>query len=291
MLQISIEQLDALERDADNLYRIVEKRKKNGSTRICYNAQPALKEVQGRIKGRILRQVLYPSYLTGGLPHRDYVENARVHTSPRVMVNDDIEDFFPTTSDGIVFDTWRHLFHFPKDVARTLTRLTTRRGGLPQGARTSSYLANLAFWAVEPEVVAKLCSMGFSYTRYVDDITISAQKDQSRHQLGLAVALVHSMVKRYGFRFGPSKHRLTHAGTRMEVTGLVVSDAKAGVTKAKHSAVRAFVHCYERSASEKPTDRATLALKRRVSTVLGQYGRLHPKKAKALKLRLNSLSI
>jgi hypothetical protein len=151
-----------------------------------------------------------------------------MHANPRVMVNDDIEDFFPTTCAAIVYDTWRYFFHFPKDVARTLTRLTTRRGGLPQGARTSSYLANLAFWAVEPELVRKLRSMGFTYSRYVDDITISAKTDQSRNQLGLAVAMVRSMVTRYGLDFGPSKHKLAHAGARMEVTGLIVTDRTGG---------------------------------------------------------------
>jgi hypothetical protein len=262
--------------------------RRSGAPRICYDAQLPLKEVQGRIKGRILRQVVYPSYLTGGLPQRDYLENARMHTSPRVMVNDDIQDFFPTTSVAAIYDTWRHFFHFPPDVARTLTRLTTRKGGLPQGARTSSYLANLAFWAVEPELVRKLHSMGFTYSRYVDDITISAKTDQSQHQLGLAVAMVRRMVERYGLQFGPSKHKLIHAGARMEVTGLIVGDKAAGVTKAKHSAVRAHVHRYERAVSEQPENPETLALKHRVSTVLGQYRRFHRKKADALKQRMTA---
>jgi len=44
MLELSIEELDQLERDADWLYHVVEKRKKSGEPRICYNAQPALKK-------------------------------------------------------------------------------------------------------------------------------------------------------------------------------------------------------------------------------------------------------
>ena len=70
--------------------------------------------------------------------------------------------------------------------------------------------------------------MGFTYSRYVDDITISAKTDQSRNQLGLAVAMVRSMVTRYGLDFGPSKHKLAHAGARMEVTGLIVTDRTGG---------------------------------------------------------------
>lgn len=65
---------ETISTDADTLYRMVEKRKKNGEPRICFDAFPLLKEVQGRIKGRILRQVHCPGYLTGGIPRRDYFE-------------------------------------------------------------------------------------------------------------------------------------------------------------------------------------------------------------------------
>jgi hypothetical protein len=286
MLEVSLEQLDQLEQQADNLYRIVEKQKKNGKPRICFNAFPLLKDVQGRIKGRILRQVCYPNYLTGGVPRRDYFENARMHTAPRVMVNEDIEDFFPTVATGIVYDTWRHFFHFPEDVARTLTKLTTRQGGLPQGARTSSYLANLAFWSLEPNLVRKLGELGFVYSRYIDDITISARSDHSRRNLVVAMKLVNQMMARYGLSFGPSKHRVTHAGSRMEVTGLIVNDTTAGVTKAKHGKVRAMVHHLEKAASERPDDPETVLLERRVRSNLGQYTRFHPKQAEALKARV-----
>lgn len=286
LLDVSLEQLAQLERQADDLYHIIEKRKKNGKPRICFNAFPLLKEVQGRIKGRILRQVQYPSYLMGGLPRRDYFENARLHVAPRVMVNDDIEDFFPTIAAAIVYDTWRYFFHFPQDVARTLTKLTTRQGGLPQGARTSSYLANLAFWSLEPKLVSRLRELGFVYSRYIDDITISARTDQSRRKLEVAMKLTNAMVGRYSLRFGPSKHCVTLAGSRMEVTGLIVGESGAGVTKAKHSSVRALVHRFENAASVNLEDPNTLALKRQVSTVLGQYARFHPKQAEALKHRV-----
>jgi hypothetical protein len=287
MLAITVAQLDELERDANHLYHVVEKRKKSGESRVCYDAKPALKDVHGRIKVLILRRVTYPSYLTGGLPHRDYLENANRHLSPRVMVSDDIEDFFPSICSAIVYNIWRYFFHFHADVAHTLTLLTTRRGELPQGARTSSYLANLVFWAIEPQLVQKLQEMGFSYSRYVDDITISSKTDQPADQIGIASAMVGRMVRRYGLQLKSSKHKLVHAGARMEVTGLVVNGKAAGVTKPKHSAVRALVFRYERKLAETPQEAVAL-LRNRVRNVLGQYGRFHSEKANALKLRVTS---
>jgi len=221
MLQCSIEELTRVEATADNLYREVTQVKKDGTPRICYDAKPPLKSMHGRIKCMILRRVTYPSYLMGGLADpdkpRDYVRNANVHVGARVLINEDVANFFPSTSFDVVFDIWKYFFHFPLDVARTLARLTTRRGELPQGAKTSSYLANLAFWACEPRLVAELESRGFRYTRYVDDITISSRRDRTAQEIHEVLSLLAAMIKRYGFRFKRSKHSLVYAGQRMEV--------------------------------------------------------------------------
>lgn len=51
---------------------------------------------------------------------------------------------------------------FSDDVAEILTMLTTKDGGLPQGAVTSSFLANLVFWDYEPSLVEKLAFAGYA---------------------------------------------------------------------------------------------------------------------------------
>ena len=192
MLHCSIEELKRAESSADDLYREVKRPKQDGTVRICYDAKPPLKAMQARIQCLILKRVKYPSYLMGGLADRDYVRNAHVHAGARVMINEDIAKFFPSTSSSRVFDLWKYVFHFPLEVSRTLARLTTRRGGLPQGAKTSSYLANLVFWACEPDLVAKLRSMGFDYTRYIDDMTISSKIDKTAEELNHALSLLAS---------------------------------------------------------------------------------------------------
>ena len=57
-----------------------------------------------------------------------------------------------------------------------LTQLTTYKKAVPQGASTSSYISNLIFWDKEPQLESQLRQQGFLYSRYVDDITISADK-------------------------------------------------------------------------------------------------------------------
>jgi hypothetical protein len=293
MLHCSLEELSRIAEGADRLYRTIEIVKPDGDVRTCYDAKPPLKSIQARIQCMILKKVKYPSYLMGGLADpvypRDYVRNAHVHRGARVQINEDISKFFPSLSSDIVYDVWQHFFHFPGDVARILTHLTTREGRLPQGAKTSSYLCNLAFWSTEPAMVSKLQSAGFAYTRYVDDISISSIVDRSANEMHKVLSSVASMVKRYGLRFKRRKHRVAYAGQRMEVTGLVLGERGAGMHYEKRSNIRALVHRCEQDANSNQQSPMFPILKRRAAALVGQYARLHPKPGAALRSRLKAL--
>jgi hypothetical protein len=294
MLRCSVEELTRVESIPDP-YREVRQIKKDGTPRICFDAKLPLKSMQGRVKCMILRHVRYPTYLMGGLADpdnpRDYVRNANVHAGARVRINEDVAGFFPSISFGVVFDIWKYFFHFPPDVSRTLAILTTRLGELPQGAKTSSYLANLAFWACEPDIVADLRSRGFRYTRYIDDITISSRVDKTAQEIQWAISLLASMTKRYGLRFKRNKHSLLYAGQRMDVTGLVLNDSSAGLGRVRKSNIRAVVHQCETQAAITPASPSLMAMKRRAASLAGQYARLHPTQGQGLKRRLAAIQV
>lgn len=56
----------------------------------------------------------------------------------------------------IVFDIWHRFFRFPPPVATQLTKLTTKDGLVPQGAKTSALLSNLVFLDEERRLVGDL---------------------------------------------------------------------------------------------------------------------------------------
>jgi Reverse transcriptase (RNA-dependent DNA polymerase) len=293
MLRCSVEELTRVEATADDLYHEVRLIKKDGTPRICYDAKYPLKGMQGRIQCMILKKVKYPSHLMGGLADpenpRDYVRNARAHMGARIMINEDVAGFYPSTSSLVVFDIWRHLFHFPAEVSWTLTRLTTRAGQLPQGAKTSSYLANLVFWGTEPGLVTKLSEIGFEYTRYIDDMTISSKSDKTAEEIGLALSMLASMVKRYGFKFKRKKHSIVYAGQRMEVTGLVVGEESAGLRQSQRSGIRALVRRCEVEAHSGSASGDSQTMLRRAASFVGQYARIHPVQGQVLKRRLEAI--
>src|SRR3974377_1738556 len=99
---------------------------------------------------------------------RGYLQNAARHVGARVLIQEDIDNFFPATSDGGIRSIWRGFFSFSPGVGKVLTQLPTYTHNLPQEAKTSSYLANLVFWDSEPELFRQLSEDGFTYTRYID---------------------------------------------------------------------------------------------------------------------------
>ena len=133
--------------------------KENGETRQTYTILPPLEPIQRRIKTYILDYVEYPEYLQGGIRDREnprgFISNAKYHAGREVVICEDVADFFPSITDKLVMKMWQHFFCFPPDVASLLTRLTTYKGFVPQGARTSTHIANTVFWDIEPEVELK----------------------------------------------------------------------------------------------------------------------------------------
>lgn len=144
--------LNSLGKRSGNLYRHVPQKKKDGSTRDTYDAYEPLKPIQRKIVDRLLVRVRYPEYLHGGIKDqahpRSIYSNAQVHGRAKTVVLQDIKDFFPSIKMAHVQQIFSGIFGFSDDVAEVLAMLTTRDGVVPQGASTSSYLANLVFWDV-----------------------------------------------------------------------------------------------------------------------------------------------
>ncbi|MCE4351373.1 hypothetical protein LYZ86_19470 [Xanthomonas hortorum pv. cynarae] len=69
--------------------------KPDGSVRQTFDALFPLKDIQIRIKQRLLTAVIFPAYLTGSLKGQDQVRNAILHQGAVITVCEDIESFFP----------------------------------------------------------------------------------------------------------------------------------------------------------------------------------------------------
>lgn len=272
--------------DASKLYRLAKPIvKADGSVRQPFDALPSLKAVHRQLKTRILSRVVFPSYLTGSLKGRDAIRNASLHAGAAIVVTEDISNFFPSVSVDIVFDIWRGFFGFSTDVARVLTSLCTKDGALPQGAIPSSYLANLAFWDSEWQLYERLKASGISYSRYVDDVTVSSKTVLNERDLTACIGRVYGLMASKGLRPKRRKQKISRGYAPMVATKLVVNRHPA-IPARERSAIRAAVHHLE-LALRSGTDKQVLAHEiARVAGRVGRLAQLHPAEASALKARL-----
>lgn len=295
--------LQSLAKRRSNLYRYVPQVKKDGTARHTYDAYEPLKQVQRRIVDQILVRVVFPEYLHGGIrdvtKRRSIYSNAGPHGMAKHLVLQDIRDFYPSIRITHVQNTFEKLFGFSPEVSQLLAELTTYNEAVPQGASTSSYLANLVFWDLEPALVFQLNKMGLNYTRFADDITISSIQVIPKEQITQIISMVTRMLALKGCFQKRKKLHIRKRGQRIQennefepltVTGLTVFNSTPGVPKRERKAIRAAVKQIEDQAS---TGVPWEILAPMVRKTMGRVGRLiacsHPEGEK-LKQRLQALN-
>lgn len=276
---------------ANNLYREAQKLEKpDGSTRQTYDTVPLLKDIQKQIKREILDRVTFPEYLTGSLKGRDYKANAALHQGAAIVFAEDIGSFFPSTSTEHVFDVWKNFFQFSEEVARCLTCLTTRNDELPQGASTSSQLANLVFWRTEPRLHDRFIAAGMIYSRYVDDVVVSSKNPISKDKKTEVIAALYGLMSRSGYHPKRGKHELKTRRERMTVTKLNVN-SKPGIPKEERSRIRAAVRHLEIMVSASMHSAEVIHAYSVTKGKVNNMARFHPGDAASLKARLMRLGL
>lgn len=270
----------------ENFYAVTQIPKKSGGSRIISNPVKELKIVQRRIVSRILSKCKFPDYLFGSIKDeenpRDFVRNAQYHSKAKEVMAFDIDSFFPSVHPRFVKPVFKYLLKFPDDVAELLVSLVTLNDGLPQGAPTSSYVANLVFYDCEHKVVKTLKSKGLLYTRLVDDITISSVEPIAHQQRTFVYEQVKKMLAQKKLYISKKKYAVTNtstAGKKTIVTGLVVEDRIVKLPKTMVSEIGKQVYQLNAKAVVDTTDQSYHDQYGKISGLVALYTRITPKKA------------
>ena len=205
------------------------------------NPTGRLRVLQNYVQERLLVPVQVPDCIHGGVRGRSPVTNVAPHIGHSVVVTVDIGDFFPSITHHRVFHAWRHTLGCTPTIARLLTQLTTFEGHLPQGAPTSTTLANVVLYAASEKVRKACATLNLIHTTFVDDLAFSGER--ARDIIDQAVLV----LREAGFRVPHRKTRIMGKSSQKRVTGLVLG-RKPKVPRQTKSKVRAALH---RLASER----------------------------------------
>lgn len=164
-----------------------------------------------------------PDYAYGGVKGRDNIKNAKRHQGKKFVFTTDLKDFYPSISYKMVFRMFRS-FNFSPAVSRLLTQLTTYKGMLPQGAPTSSFIANLVFIETGSMIELFTKENQITFTSFVDDLTFSSPVN-FKHK----TSEILEIIKLGNFKIS---HAKTNFKTKFPiVTGLVVKNNSISITK------------------------------------------------------------
>jgi RNA-directed DNA polymerase len=231
--------------------------KRSGGLRTLSTPHRKLAAAQQWIHENILKKLSVETPAHGFVAGKSVLSNAKPHIGKKVLVNADLENFFPS----ITFPRMRSVIHrlgYSPAVATILALLCTecpRRQvmydgkpywvatgprGLPQGACTSPALSNQVARRLDKRFAGLAAKMELTYTRYADDLTFSGDAELDG-KIGYFLARVRHIAEDEGFTINEKKTRVLGRRSRQQATGIVVND-KPSLPREELRRLRAILH-------------------------------------------------
>lgn len=177
--------------------------------------------------------------------------NAHNHQNKKYILNFDLSEFFGSFNFGRVrgFFIKNNDFGLHPAVATLIAQIACFKNELPQGSPCSPIITNLIAHILDIRLVRWAKKHRCSYSRYVDDITLSTNQEMSEKLATKSEGLIkwslskdiENIVSNAGFQINPLKTRLQIQLSRQIVTGLVVNK-KVNVKNEYYRSTRAMCH-------------------------------------------------
>lgn len=207
--------------------------KRSGGKRDIFHPAPNLKAIQRWLVSESFS--LLPihdsvfSYRTG-LGIRDH---AQLHLHSNYLLRLDFVDFFPSIDAGwlrqfLMNSSREGVLNLDESAVLSIIRVVCRFSKADQslalsiGAPSSPMLSNAILFDVDKEISARCDTLGCLYSRYADDIYVSARE---KNVLVEAERQIHTVLSVHApkLRFNDSKKIDVSKKTRRVVTGLVLT--------------------------------------------------------------------
>ncbi|WP_338765408.1 reverse transcriptase family protein [Bernardetia sp. ABR2-2B] len=249
--------------------------KKSGGKRLISAPKPKLKAAQNWIKANILDKIEANQNVHGFVKERSILTNAKPHQNKNLVISLDLKDFFPSISYKRVKGLFQKL-GYSEQLSTIFALLTTHNETdklsvdgeiyyaqkvdketgkthrfLPQGSPASPAITTLIAYKMDKRLNGLAKKMGFTYTRYADDLTFSSDLDLKNDRekvnkiIGSLLYFTKKVVESEGFEVHPDKTHIMRKGSQQKVTGIIVNGndkQKLGVDRKTVRKFRAFLH-------------------------------------------------
>lgn len=241
-------------------YHTFEIPKKTGGKRLIAAPKKKLKALQRWVLAHILEGFALADQVHGFRQAHSIQTNALPHVGKDVVINLDLQNFFPTISYARVkglFGSFGYSEQFATLFALICTQAETetvvldgityyvQQGNrfLPQGSPASPMISNLIAYKMDRRLQGLAAHYQFTYTRYADDLTFSATANANA-SISSLLRYVRQVVQEEGFVVHPNKTHVMRQGSQQKVTGLVVNQ-KTNIERSQLRRFRALMHQLE----------------------------------------------
>jgi RNA-directed DNA polymerase len=196
----------------------------DGSFRMRDITKPiySLKILQKEINSH-LKEFELPNCMHGGIKERNNFENAYQHINNKYFFTIDLKKFFTNITNSRVHQTLTSR-GFAWNEARAITNRTTYKGSLPQGAPTSTILANLVF-APTAAFLENFCKeRDIIFTVFVDDLTFSSSQCFRQYTNQILETLQQN-------GFFVNHNKIHYRKNCCEITGIIIRRGKLFLPK------------------------------------------------------------
>ncbi|WYK06384.1 reverse transcriptase family protein [Cereibacter sphaeroides f. sp. denitrificans] len=173
-----------------------------------------LRGVHERLKFH-LNKIRQPSYLFSPRKKRSQRDNAALHLDQEQYLTLDLKQFYPSTTEAMVFRWFKDELGMYEDVAGLLTHLCTIDGKASFGSPLTPVLCSLIHRPMFDEISEICTKRWLRHSVWVDDLTISG-----RFVPGQVVEEIRSVIRSAGLRSHKIRYR---SGNRpVFITGIGV---------------------------------------------------------------------
>jgi RNA-directed DNA polymerase len=244
--------------------------KRKGGMRSIASPKGKMRQAQTWVLENILNKIPIHEAAVAFQSGKSIVDNAQVHLQKNILVRIDLKDFFPSIKFLRVKGLFQS-FGYNSGISTVFALMCTdaaRIGAkfgdqqyfvalseryLPQGACTSPAITNIICRKLDNRLSKLAEKMGFTYTRYADDMTFSHADKNA--ELKALLGLTKKIIAEENFEINEEKTLIMRSHTRQTVTGIVVNNDEMRISRRDIRRFRAFLHQYTLKGAEAMTQK------------------------------------
>ena len=218
--------------------------KRSGGFRKIEAPNDDLKKDQHEILKLLLTMYAPSKYAYGGIKKKNIAQAAEKHVKAKYKLKMDIHNFFGSTKGENIEKALKRNKSMPPEIAEKICyTCTNSEGVLPQGAPTSTFLANVSSERMMNAIGHACDNLGVTFTIYVYDMIFSCDDMEKLIKIG---EIARGILSRYGYC--AKKEKTVFMRVKQEVLGLCAARGKyhPRLPKKKRYYLKGVIHTIEK---------------------------------------------